>query len=281
MGHRNSLISSLVLHAAVITVATIGVPFMKSREFIIPPAPIAIDYIEIGMVTETDTVAKRVVETKKPVNEEAPPPLPEKKKVQEKAEVNKSAEVKTPTAKPEVKTSKSDAKKAPENKEVLDENVLPKKDDKTKETSNKKKDDKIKETSSDNFSSVLKNLMEDEEETFQGKSGINAPLGSKMTISEQDALRSQLEKCWNVPFGAKGVEDVLVEVEITVGPDRTVRAAKILDKSRYSNDTFYRAIADSALRAVRSPICSPLNLPSDKYDLWKTITVRFNPKDMF
>ena len=75
MGHRNSLISSLVLHAAVITVATIGVPFMKSREFIIPPAPIAIDYIEIGMVTETDTVAKRVVETKKPVNEEAPPPV--------------------------------------------------------------------------------------------------------------------------------------------------------------------------------------------------------------
>lgn len=279
---RGSLIASGILHVIFIIASMVGMPYMKTREFTIPPAPIAVDYIEISQVTETNRIAKkqRRVATKKPSNPDAPPPMPAKKKKPEKAAVNKSKEIKVPTVKPKVKPAapapKKTAKKVVD-KNTYDENVKPKKGEKVKELK------KVAETpkASEGFDSVLKNLMEEEEETFQEKPAINAPLGAKITISEQDALRAQLERCWNVPFGAKGVEDVLVEIDMVVAPDRTVRSARIIDKSRYSKDTFFRAIADSALRAVRSPLCSPLELPTDKYETWKNITVRFNPKDMF
>ena len=40
------------------------------------------------------------------------------------------------------------------------------------------------------------------------------------------------------------------------------------------------AAADSAVRAVRNPKCSPLELPADKYDQWKRIDFTFDPRDM-
>jgi len=111
--------------------------------------------------------------------------------------------------------------------------------------------------------------------------GAQAPLGTKMTMSEQDALRAQLERCWNFPMGAKDAEDLNVEIFMVINPDRTLRDARIVDMARYNRDTFFRAAADSAMRAVRSPLCSPFMVPPDKYDVWKNTTVNFNPRDMF
>jgi hypothetical protein len=39
-------------------------------------------------------------------------------------------------------------------------------------------------------------------------------------------------------------------------------------------------LADTAQRAVLNPRCSPLRLPADEYDQWKSITLSFNPKDV-
>ena len=54
-----------------------------------------------------------------------------------------------------------------------------------------------------------------------------------------------------------------------------------MDQGRYNRDSFFRAAADSARRAVFHPHCNPLALPLDKYDIWKTIIIRFNPREMF
>ena len=45
-------------------------------------------------------------------------------------------------------------------------------------------------------------------------------------------------------------------------------------------DRFYRAAAESAMRAVQNDKCSPLKLPPDKYDRWKEITLTFDPSKM-
>ena len=63
-----------------------------------------------------------------------------------------------------------------------------------------------------------------------------------------------------------------------MNPDRSVRDARIINQLRYNTDSFYRAAADSAMRAIFK--CSPLDLPPKKYDLWKTITVTFDPRTM-
>lgn len=283
--NRTPLVASIILHIVILIITITGMPFVKTREFIIPPAPIIVDYVEIGAVTETDNpVQTNSKVSKKESKEDAPPEMPQQSK---KAETNKADDAVQPDKSAKSEDKKDEEAKEDKDKEVVDEAALPKKEDKKKDgkgkEKNKKSDGKTAVEKEKQFTSVLKNLMdeEDTEETFSGKSGINAPLGDKMTISEQDSLRGQLEKCWNVPFGAKDVESMVVEVDLVINPDRTLRSAKIADQSRYNSDNFYRAVADSALRAVKSPSCSPLNLPEDKYELWKNTTVRFNPKDMF
>lgn len=102
----------------------------------------------------------------------------------------------------------------------------------------------------------------------------------QLSMSEMDAVRRQLSRCWNVPGGSKDAGKLVVEVKVWMNPDRTVRRARIVDRSRMSSDAYFRAAAESARRAVLNPRCSPLKLPPDKYETWKTFTVVFDPKDM-
>ena len=75
-------------------------------------------------------------------------------------------------------------------------------------------------------------------------------------------------------------EDMVVDVRIAVNPDRTLQQATIVDQLRYNTDSVFRAAADAAMRALRNPRCTPLELPPDKYEEWKDTVLTFNPKDM-
>ncbi len=100
-----------------------------------------------------------------------------------------------------------------------------------------------------------------------------------LTVSELDYIRAQIQRCWIVPIGAKGVEDMLVDISVEMNQDGTVRDARIVDFIRMQSDTFFRTVAESARRAVLK--CSPLEVPAKKFDQWRSMTLRFNPKDMF
>jgi outer membrane biosynthesis protein TonB len=110
--------------------------------------------------------------------------------------------------------------------------------------------------------------------------GFGPSFSSRLTITEEDALRRQIEQCWNPPVGARDAQSLIVEVTIDVNPDRTVANAEVVDKMRYASDPFFRAAADAAMRAVRNPKCSPLELAVDKYQQWKRIDFTFDPRDM-
>lgn len=104
--------------------------------------------------------------------------------------------------------------------------------------------------------------------------------GQKMSMSEIDALRRQIERCWNPPAGAPEAENLVVEVALIIGPDGRVQQAQIVDASRMYRDSYYRAAAESVLRAVKHPSCTPLKLPSDKYDLWRETRLTFDPREL-
>jgi len=95
-----------------------------------------------------------------------------------------------------------------------------------------------------------------------------------------DAVRRQIEPCWNIPAGAKDAENLVVEVRVNVNPDGQVRDAAIVDMARARSDPFFRTAAESALRAVLNPRCRTLKLPLDAYDVWKTMTLTFDPKEL-
>ena len=109
-----------------------------------------------------------------------------------------------------------------------------------------------------------------------------APLGEKLTISEIDAIKRQIERCWLVPaaIGAKDVQEMLVQVRLKLNPDGTLRESRIVDRFRMETNATYKAVAESALRAIRNPRCSRFNLPLQKHDVWKDMVLRFNPGEM-
>lgn len=277
-----SLFTSTVFHVGLIVAVTVGVSFQSPRDIELPPA-ITVEFAKIDKVAQTPKPAPPKPKPKV----DKPKPKPKAKPKQDKpkpAPTNKSKTPDVPKPKPkEVKPKPEPPKQKP--KEVQKPKDPPK--PKVKET-NKKTPPKEPER---DFGSVLKNLADvsdpvesNEEKKTENEGhtpGQDAPLGVELTISEVDALRRQLEGCWNVPIGARGVEDMLIDVNILVNPDKSVRQASIVDTGRYNRDSFFRAVADTAIRAVRSPACSPLRLPEGKYDLWKNIIVEFNPREMF
>ena len=113
------------------------------------------------------------------------------------------------------------------------------------------------------------------------KAEARASLASpRLTISELDAIRRQIEACWNVPAGARDAKNLVVDIWVAVNPDGSVRTARVVEKNRMSADPFFRTAAESAIRAVLNPRCNPLKLPPEKYDQWKTFTLSFNPREM-
>ena len=100
-----------------------------------------------------------------------------------------------------------------------------------------------------------------------------------MTISEIDVLRQQIAGCWNIAAGARQAEALSVEIEMRMNPDATVRTARVVDGARMNSDPFFRAAAESALRALSHPDCIPLKLPVGKYEfgnhLLSTLTQKY------
>jgi len=118
----------------------------------------------------------------------------------------------------------------------------------------------------------------------------NAPAASKITsnsstwdpsqpvsMAEKDYIAAQFRKCWNFDPGAKDAASLIVRVHVMLNADGSVTKADIVDDPRYYSDTYYRAAADSARRAVYA--CSPIKVPPGKYDSLKDLVLNFDPRD--
>ena len=103
------------------------------------------------------------------------------------------------------------------------------------------------------------------------RSGGKAPF----TLTETDAVMAQVAQCWNIPMGAPNDEAMIVELRVFLNSDGSLRRAEPVDKERLERDPFYRASAEAASRAVER--CSPLKLPSKKYEAWKEMVLVFDP----
>jgi hypothetical protein len=106
-----------------------------------------------------------------------------------------------------------------------------------------------------------------------------APLGTELTASEIDIVRQQLSRCWNIPAGARDARELVVTIRGTIAPDGRVLQADIVERARMSDPSF-QAAAESARRAFFHPHCTPLRLPPEKYDSWKTFEIALSPKDI-
>ena len=276
---KKALIISIALHVIVFALVIFGLPHFKTEPVISEPVPIEL----VANIGEITTANKPPVDVPKP-KEEKPPEPPKKTEEQKKPPEPKKAE---PTP-PEEDTLKEPPKEEPKKVEKLDEKAEKKVE---KKPEPKKEKPKPKKTEQNDFDSLLKDLAPTEKQqpvTDQVDKKMTEPTPSPnvsrfsevLSMSEMDALRQQLSQCWSVMAGAANAEDQVVEVSVTINQDRTLAAAKIVDMGKYSSNPFFKAAADSAMRALRNPLCTPLNVPPNKYDQWHQMTIVFDPKDM-
>lgn len=275
-----SLGVSAALHVGVILLGIFGLPYI-SKPYEIPPQAVAIDIVDISELTQTNKPPNFA--QLKPEREEKPPPKVEKKvEAPPKVEVKEPPKIKPIEKPPEPKKeTKPPEPKTPPPPDELAEVKEP-------EPKKEKPKEELKEEiqQEDPLMSLMKNLQDSEivSETDTPDDGTpeeapDAPQAEYVTASELNALANQLISCWQIPIGAKNVNDMVVKVRIWANADRTVKRVEIEDKLRAASDPAFRALAESAKRAVLDPFCSPLDIPEEKYNVWKDqyIVVPFDP----
>ncbi len=102
--------------------------------------------------------------------------------------------------------------------------------------------------------------------------------GSKLSQSEMDALRGQVQRCWSIPAGAADGDSLRVSVKFKLDPSGALEGSPEIIAGGGATGV-QRAAAEAARRAVSR--CSPYTLPADKYDAWADVIVNFDPSEMF
>lgn len=102
--------------------------------------------------------------------------------------------------------------------------------------------------------------------------------GSKLSQSEMDALRGQVQRCWNIPAGAVDAGNLRVSVKFKLDRSGAIEGSPEIINGGGSAGV-ERAAAEAARRAVSR--CAPYNLPAEKYEAWADVIVNFDPSEMF
>ena len=307
---RSGILFSFALHVAVVVASVVGLPHLRKP----PPLtdiPIIVEVVETGPETnvpppelpkqKTKPTPKLVVKkplpspTPKPKVEKAPPAPPKREPAPKMAAVPPPPQPKPkPKVKPKSKPKSKPKVKVKPQPPKLFAHVRP----------------SPKPKMPDRFDSVLKNLEKDfhrplsnvETKKKNPKKAAEPEVLEKLartlsrrpreydpakrvTQNEIDAMantvRRAMLKCWNFQPGAKGARDIVITIKLQLSPTGHYIDGELLNRSAYLADPFKKTAAESAWRAVRNPQCNPYELPRDKYEIWKDLTLTFNPREMF
>ena len=106
----------------------------------------------------------------------------------------------------------------------------------------------------------------------------DADAAPRLTLSEIDAFRAQMQRCWSPPSGARDAEDLRILVRLSLTPTGAISAGPVVVNRARLGDPFFRAAAESVLRAIRR--CQPFTMPVEKYASWRNIELTFDPSRM-
>ena len=287
---------SVGLHAVLICVIVFGLPIFWEPE----PLPGAIG-IELAQLSDI-TAAPKVQQAGKPNKQ--PEPQPEVQKPEPKKETpppppnppTPAAAPPPPPPEPEEEVAEAIPDPAAEKKKEEDkkkeEQKKAEEEKKKKEQEKKKKEEeKKKQQKKDDqaLNALLANVLDQapapepqkkpekkkaEAAPQEASTGPQTELSSEiaLTASEEDGIRGQIERNWNLGSlaGAPDLTGMLIELRITLQPDGTVTRAEVVNSS---SSPLFRQASESAIRAIM--VSSPLQLPPGKtYD---TIRLRFHP----
>ena len=281
----SSIAISSALHISLVVLTALSLPFLSKKPIDLPP----IVSVELIQITEETNIpfapkAKKIIEKvkekeKKLVSEQAPPKKVKKTKTKTvfSKKKNKMIEKQNPEAVPlpekEVKKIKTKEEKK-QNPEKVDNEV--------KQVSEFEKKDLF---DPNNIAALIDKSKEETAEIVKTNNDITQDQirnieNSKLSLSEEDALKAQIFGCWSIPLGLPYDENLLVRIKLKLKPDGSVTKTEILDHARMNKpgQGFYKVLAESALRAVR--LCQPLRVPASGYERWKELQLNFDAREM-
>ena len=105
--------------------------------------------------------------------------------------------------------------------------------------------------------------------------------GTKMTLSELDALQSAMYRCWRMPADATDLELLVVRLQVDMLPGGYVKDVRVIDRQssrmRAPGNPFWDVAEMRAVQAVTK--CAPYDfLPPAKFDQWESLILNFRPK---
>ena len=264
--------------------------------------------------------AKKIIEKAKKKNEklasEQAPPKKIKKKKNKKVNLDTNKEIKelaskkTPTPENKIKKIKKEKLESVALPDKKKEKIKPKEEKKQKPSKEIKKENKLKKNieqikpniedtkvkqvsefekkelfDPNNIAALIDKSKEDFGETNKKlnkttQSQDSSMNSSKLTLSEEDALKAQIFGCWSIPLGLPYNEDLLVRIKLKLKPDGTLIKTEILDHARMNmpGQGFFKVLAESALRAIQ--LCQPLKVPTSGYERWKDLQLNFDAREM-
>ena len=112
----------------------------------------------------------------------------------------------------------------------------------------------------------------------QASLGTDRQTGGKLSQSELDALRGQIQRCWSPPSGVSEAGSLRISIQMRLDPSGELEARPQIIGGG-GGSMIERVAGEAALRAVQR--CAPYNLPAEKYDTWADVVVNFDPSQMF
>lgn len=213
-----------------------------------------------------------------PEPEPIPEPEPETKpepSPEPKPEVAKVEDVPVPKPRPKPRSKVANVK--PEPKPKKEPEKKPEKKFDLSQISALLDKKKREQTSRKADETDTKKSQSAEKVTSSSSAGADASL--PMSISERDAFRQQVERCWNPPTGSVNAEELIATVRISLNRDGTVKGQPEIVRSGAFRSRFEKIAAESAVRAVLQ--CQPYKLPAEKYERWRDTVLKFDPREMF
>ncbi len=272
------------LHVATILILVIGLPSFVSLPEVAPPIPVELVELE-------DEPSKPVPKPKpKPEPEKQPEPEPEP----QQAEVAPAPKPEPVAPEPEPEPEQvplppePEAKPKPETKPELEKELAeappkPSRKPKLKMPA----PDQPEKPEENRLTSILRNVEklkkqqaarpEEDPKANEAAPRVQASRFEVMELAR--AIQQQMAACWRIEPGARDAHDLVVQVYVRLNRDGSVLVANIVDNSRMATDAFYRSAAENARRAILS--CQPFELPPKRYEVWREMTLNFNPGEMF
>ncbi|WP_431320321.1 hypothetical protein [Rhizobium sp. YTU87027] len=247
---------------------------------------------------ETDVEPKQVASITPPKPEITPPtptpPKPEETPQEQPEPPKPDAEalpdkVPTPVVKPQPKPpEQKPAEKPPEKKTEDQANADEKPTDKKKADKKQEKAKSASSKQSDFNADDIAALLNKQDPSSGGAKrstevaslgSKKASNGSKLSMSEMDALKSAIAGNWSVIPGMEGAADVRIKVSMKLDRDGNIIGEPEVEATGGTNDSTRQALKGGAYRAIMKS--APFsNLPKDKYDAWNEVVVNFDPSDL-